>query len=669
MSDYLTPGVIYERVDATAPAVTVIRTDVTGFVGIAERGPVDQAVPVDSWRQFQTTFGSFIGAAFLAYAVRAFFENGGRRCWVVRVASPWAAPAGVALLDDSGLPAWRLEASSPGVWGDALDVNVREVRRAQTVSDPTRSAPEALGVASVSGFAADTLVRLSQDGTAPVLRVVRAADAVAGVLVFWDADPRRRGPYDAPVAGVDLGRPLLVESLAYQVLLREAGRLVRVYDDLSTVPDHPRYGPALLPVDAAEDDEVRLRGARPGGEELAIRELRDLDAPASARRALVVDAAAVVPLAGGADGLARLAVYDFVGEAFAPEDSDQLRAEKRRGLRALEEVDEVALVAVPDILVQPEVVPALAPPPPCPTDPCRPAPPRVAPRAPVAGDLPPTFSDNDVFQVQQAMIEQCERLRDRVALLDPPLSAARADGLGMGAARAWRARFDSKFAALAYPWLRVSDPLAAPGAASLVRDVPAAGHLAGVCAASDLSIGVHRAPANVALAWVQDTTVALDDASRGVLNPLGINAMAAITGRGIRIMGARTVSSDPDWIFLNVRRLLIMIEKAIGVSLAWAAFEPNDLATRTKLHLVLTTFLLSLWQRGALAGASPDEAFFVKCDDENNPPSLRDLGQLHVDIGVAPSKPYEFVVLRVGRVDNEFETTEVTGGISGRGNN
>lgn len=668
MSEYLAPGVVYERVDATAPAVTVIRTDVTGFVGIAARGPVDRAVPVDSWRQFQTTFGSFIGAGFLAYAVRAFFENGGRRCWVVRVASPWAAPAGVELVGGAGVPSWRVEASSPGVWGDALDVNVREVRRAQTISDPARSTPEALGVLTVSGFSASTLVRLSQDGGPPVTRVVHAADAVAGTLVFWAQDPAERRPYEAPVTGVDLGRPLLIESIAYQVLLREGGRLVRVYDDLSLVPEHPRYGPALLPV--AGDDQVRSCVERSAGEELAIRELRDLDVLGPASLTLAVDAAAVIPLAGGADGLSRLGVYDFVGAPLSPEDSDEQRALNLRGLRALEDVNEVALIAVPDILVQPEVMPAFAPPPPCPTDPCRPGPVSAGPgRPPVAGDRPPRFTDDDVFQVQQAMIEQCERLRDRVALLDPPLSAARPDGLGMGAARAWRARFDSKFAALAYPWLRVRDPLAAPGAASLVRDIPAAGHLAGVCAASDLSIGVHKAPANVALAWVQDTTVAVDEAGRGVLNPLGINAVAAITGRGIRIMGARTVSSDPDWIYLNVRRLLIMIEKAIGLSIAWAAFEPNDVGTRTKLHLVLTTFLLSLWQRAALAGATPDEAFFVKCDDQNNPASLRDLGQLHVDIGVAPSKPFEFVVLRVGRVDNEFETTEVMGGVSGRGGN
>jgi hypothetical protein len=666
MSEYLAPGVFYQRLDAAAPAVTVIRTDVTGFVGIAERGPLDRPVPVESWRQFQATFGPFIGGGFLAYAVRAFFENGGRRCWVVRVASPWAAAAGRELFDGHGVPAWRLEAASPGVWGDALDVDVREVRRAQTLSDPARSAPEALAVASVSGFAPDTLVRLTPESGPPVYGVVRAVDAVTGRLVFWDPDPRRRRSTDAPVSGLNLGPPVLIESIAYQVVLRASARLVRVYDDLSPVPEHPRYGPAVLPVPelAVPEPTGGTTSARPP-ETLAIRELRDVGQAAVLRRAFAVTPGAVLPFAGGADGLARLGVEDFVGEPFAPEDPDEVRARKQRGLRALEQVSEIALVAVPDILVQPEEIPARAPLPSCPVDPCRPAPPPAAtPRPPVAGDLPPRFDDADVYRVQLAMIEQCERRRDRVALLDPPVAAARPDGVGMGAVLAWRARFDTQFAALAYPWLRVRDPLTGE-----LRDVPAAGHLAGVCAASDLSIGVHKAPANVALGWLQDTTVAVDDAGRGVLNALGINAIAAVTGRGIRILGARTMSSDPDWLQLSVRRLLIMIEKEDGHAHAWDAFEPNDVPTRTKLHLVVTNFLLSLWQRSALAGASPEEAFFVKCDDENNPPASRELGELHLDIAVAPSQPFEFVVLRVGRVDNEFSITEVAGGASGRGGN
>jgi len=268
------------------------------------------------------------------------------------------------------------------------------------------------------------------------------------------------------------------------------------------------------------------------------------------------------------------------------------------------------------------------------------------------------FSEVEIFQVQSAQVQQCERRRDRIALLDPPFAAARDDALGVGAASAWRGRFDSKYAAFYYPWLRVVDPLRS--LVALTRDIPPSGHVAGQYAQTDLQLGVHKAPANAPLVWVQDVTVVVNDAVQGVLNPVGINAIRPLPGRGIRIFGARTVSSDPSWRFVNVRRLLMMIEKAIDLSIQWAVFEPNDVFTRAKLRLAITSFLLALWQKGALMGSSPEEAFRIKCDEENNPPSTRDNGRLLAEVLVAPSQPFEFVILRVGRVHDEFEITEVT---------
>jgi phage tail sheath protein FI len=272
--------------------------------------------------------------------------------------------------------------------------------------------------------------------------------------------------------------------------------------------------------------------------------------------------------------------------------------------------------------------------------------------------MPPIFSEADIYQVQSGLIQQCEKRRDRIALLDPPFKAARNDRLGVGAVRAWRSRFDSKYAAFYYPWLRVVDPLRSP--TSLTRDIPPSGHVAGQYAQNDFQFGVHKAPANAPLVWTQDVTIPVNDEVQGVLNPLGINAIRPLTGRGIRIFGARTVSSDSDWRFVNVRRLLMMIEKAIDVATQWAVFEPNDVLTRAKLHLSLTSFLLSLWQRGALMGATAAEAFFVKCDEETNPPTEREQGRMLAVVGVAPSQPFEFIILRVGRANNQFEITEAT---------
>jgi phage tail sheath protein FI len=197
--------------------------------------------------------------------------------------------------------------------------------------------------------------------------------------------------------------------------------------------------------------------------------------------------------------------------------------------------------------------------------------------------------------------------------------------------------------------------------ASLTRDVPASGHVAGQYARTDFQAGVHKAPANSPVEWVEDVTAAVGNEPHSVLNPLGINVIRVLPGRGIRIFGARTVSSDSDWRFVNVRRLLMMIEKSIDLSMQWAAFEPNDALTRSKVRLALTSFLIALWQQGALMGASAQQAFFVKCDDDNNPARERDQGRLLAEVGVAPSQPFEFIVLRVGRTNNEFEISELAG--------
>jgi hypothetical protein len=661
--------VYYERVDASPPGIAALRTDIAGFVGIAPMGPPDTPVPVQSFRQFQANFGAFTGSGFLAYAVNAFFANGGTKCWVVRVAPPSVAAASVVLSSPApgSAPLWRVEASSPGVWGNDLDITVEETHRAQTVSlGNSPVTPQWTAVASVSGFSRATLVRISQAGKPAVVyqyKVVSQVDATNGLLIWVAANPDDRLPYDAPLSGFAANRPLLIESVEYTLLVWNLGRLLRTYQGLSLVPEHPNYGPVLLPpLQILQANPAMVPKSSTAPEPVALRELRQVDAlPVQGFQPIDVSGEFPAPLVGGVDGLALLSVYDFIGEDVDPLDDDVTRARKQRGLRALDLVDEVSILAVPDIQIRPIEPPAKVPRPPCVPDPCLPAPPPgPAPgREPAVGDLPPIFTDDQVYQVQVVMIARCEQLRDRFALLDPPFLASRNDAAGAGAIRAWRARFDSQFAAIHYPWLRVVDPLLLGGGAGLTRDFPPCGHVAGQMASTDLTQGVFKAPANAPLAWVQDVTVAVNDALHGVLNRDGINAIRALPGRGIRILGARTVSSDTDWRFINVRRLMMMIEKAILVSTQWAVFEPNDVHTRSKLRLSLTSFLIALWQRGALLGDSPAAAFYVTCDASNNPPAAVDEGQLLAEVGVAPSQPFEFVVVRVGRTDNQFQVTDV----------
>ena len=186
-----TPGVYYQRVDVSAPAISALRTDIAGFVGIATRGPLHQALPVQSFRQFQAYFGDFTGAGFLSYAVRGFFENGGQRCWIVRVASELAAAAETNLQSASAHDIWKISASSPGVWGNDLEIALRETHRAQTLSEPKGSAPEFSEVASITGFSRGVHVRLSQ-GTNTIYKVVSDVDAVTEPPHLASPETRKR---------------------------------------------------------------------------------------------------------------------------------------------------------------------------------------------------------------------------------------------------------------------------------------------------------------------------------------------------------------------------------------------------------------------------------------------------------------------------------------------
>jgi phage tail sheath protein FI len=666
MPEYVTPGVYYERADASDAFIAPLRTDIAGFVGIARRGPVGLAIPVDGWRQFAAWFGDFTGSGYLAYAARGFFENGGRRCWIVRVAGATATSAsGVALAAPTPAapppftPAWEVRASSAGVWGNDVEVEWRETHRAQIAADPALSTAEYAIVSSVAGFERGTHVRVFVTPGVPAYRVVSAVDPGRRRLYWVNPQPKLRLSFEQPLTGFDTSRPLIIESIEYTLLAREVGKLVAVVENLSLSPAHRRYGPAVLaPIDTPEEGRFNARNTGSNAPGPVV--LRELRSDTDIAKLWPLASASLVrqTLNGGADGLAPLTARDFIGDAPDPFDDIATRTSKRRGIRALEPVSEVAVVAVPDIHIHAAYPPLKRPPPVCVPDPCLPPPPSApaTPRVASIGDLPPRFTEQQIFQVQQALIDHCEMAQDRFALLSPPLETVDDARLGIGPLREWRRRFDSAFGALYGPWLLVPDPLQLD--ASGLRAIPPCGHVAGFIAQTDLRIGVHRAPANGALTWVQNVTLPVDDELHGVLNPENVNAIRCFAGRGLRVFGARTLSSDPDWRFVNVRRLLLMIEKAIRIGSQWVTFEPNNSLTRTTLHLALTSLLLEIWRRGALAGATAREAFYVNCSETQNPPAKRDLGMLIAEIGIAPAKPFEFIVVRVGVSDNALEISE-----------
>lgn len=252
------------------------------------------------------------------------------------------------------------------------------------------------------------------------------------------------------------------------------------------------------------------------------------------------------------------------------------------------------------------------------------------------------LDDEGLKAVQLAMIAHCELMGDRVAILDAP------PGLNAQQLRDWRmdfAGYDSKYAALYWPWIRVMDP-----ATGKPTTMPPSASVAGVWARNDETRGVHKAPANEIIRGAISLELNITKGEHDTLNPVGVNCIRAFPGQGIRIWGARTLSSDPEWRYLNVRRLFNYVEKSILLGTNWVVFEPNDPALWDRVRRTVIMFLRRVWQTGALFGATPAEAFFVKCDEENNPAENRDAGILTIEIGIAPVKPAEFVVFRLSQL-------------------
>lgn len=308
----------------------------------------------------------------------------------------------------------------------------------------------------------------------------------------------------------------------------------------------------------------------------------------------------------------------------------------RVGLDVLEQIDEVAIVAVPG------------------------------------------YTDAASYD---AVLAHCEKLQDRVGILDAPenvdditlltqVATAKAgpasvkdapEGSGNAtrtpAASGLRPRqSDGGYAAFYFPWITVRDPLSAND----LVNVPPSGHLAGIWARADATRGVHKAPANEPVLGALNVTYLLTREEQGILNQNGVNCIRSFVREGIRVWGARTVASgSSEWRYLNVRRLFNMIEESIATSTRWIVFEPNDRTLWKSIRRDISAFLTRLWRDGALMGRTPQEAFFVKCDEESNPPEVIDAGMVVTVIGIAPVKPAEFIVFRISQYSGGAETETV----------
>lgn len=318
----------------------------------------------------------------------------------------------------------------------------------------------------------------------------------------------------------------------------------------------------------------------------------------SAAKADMVPAAGTYNLAGGEIKTKSITLKDYQGSAA-----------ERSGLGGLEPLDDVTMICVPDLMSSFQ-----------------------------AGEI----DMKGVQAVQQAIIDYCENVRYCFAILDAP------PALMPQEVKEWRntVNYDSSRAAVYYPWIEIADMTGNNGR---TRTIPPSGHMAGIYARTDATRGVHKAPANEVVRGTLGLEVNVTKGEHDLLNPIGVNVIRSFPGRGIRVWGGRTLSSDPSWRYINVRRLFNMIEESIERGTQWVVFEPNDEDLWARVRRDVRAFLTLVWRSGALFGTTPEQAFYVKCDAETNPPEVRDVGQMIVEIGLAPVKPAEFVIFRISQ--------------------
>lgn len=644
MPEFLAPGVFVEEVSFRSPSIAGVDTRTAGFVGPCRYGPVTEAPELlTSLADFERrhgdgqplAFASATGANYLWHAVRSFFGEGGQRLYVSRVFRPLAGsypPADLATASPGPAPfadgharaalgsghALRLLARYPGAVGNLqvvftvrlgtpvpalsslADGDVVWITSAQTPLPAASPAvpPAARGLHELPVYVAHR----GAAGAWTFAGGVRPAGAAPQTTAFEPGDfaldlapgsqALRRVVLDLEVLDAN-GRALGAwGGLSLNPRPSGPGAPPRVLDQFSLAGTQPVV---LLPPADLADGVALLQAlcapAWPAGLDLRLTPAEWAAAAgnelAALKARLEAGVRATARLAGGNDGqLPGAAEYGGSGT----------------GLQPFEAIDDIAIVAAPGATWQ------------------------AASRA------------GEVAAITRQLIAHAEKLRYRIAVLDPH------EGMSVADVRAFRAGLDSSYAALYYPWVTVAD-----AAAGQRLNLPPSGFVAGIYARTDAERGVFKAPANEVVRGAVGLEAAITAAQQDVLNPEGINVLRFFQGRGYRVWGARTLSRDPAWPYVNLRRYMAYLERAIDKGTQWAVFEPNGEALWARLQGAVQDFLFNEWRAGALLGDTPDKAFFVRCDRTTLTQADLDAGRVVALVGVAPLKPAEFVIFRVGQ--------------------
>lgn len=655
---------IYRAPDELRRTLGAERMDICAFVGVAPRGPCrvpvepeasaqrprayvesgrprrrSTAVPVESWSDYQRLFGGYEGPGRLPYAVASFFEQGGRRAYIVRIVHEYHGPENFSGVGRADLPGFFSSGSPPtlvakneGAWGNRLRAALGFCARPLELLPGTTALELCIPADEI--LPAGSLLRL----TVPV------ADAAPEYHYRFVVRQGSRGlahPFAREnylvLASALAAAPLAAELVEAELVVADGAGMSEHFAGLGLAPEHPRW---LATVIYQESELVNPEEA------WLDATLTPQDTHAPPRPALRQLTNAPIIFQGGSDRYRDLAHADFFDPAWVPGN-----AEPGAGIYAVTQLCDLASLVVPDLYV-PEPLPD-AQPEETPVSlagagfaPCVDLPPAAEKLRQRQPDLPGLLLDPllpgdlaAIVALQQQVVELAAGLRRFIALLDVP------PGISQQAIAQWRAHFSSDFCAAYYPWLNIASLDDARDALILINPAAVA---AGIIARQEITFGVPHGPANTLALGVVSVDEVIAPGRHDQLHPLGINIFLPQRD-GIALTAARTLSRDPGYRQLSVRRLMTMLQRVLHRQMQWVVFEPNNAGLRVQVRHLLINFLRQLYNAGAFKGRREEQAFFVRCDGELNNQRVLDAGQLIVEIGVAPAEPLEFIVVRIVR--------------------
>lgn len=657
MPEYLSPGVYIDEVSFRSKSIEGVSTTTTGFVGPATFGPLDlEPEVVTNLGEFERTFGpgqqlAFDGGSvimhnYLWHAVRAFFTEGGSRLFISRVFRPLAGTyppdnfgtaTSATQTDGTRYDDGHARAEFPASAGanDRLQIRARFPGSAgnMRVRFTLRLGQNVLGGTpgnATIGALQNGDVVLITDQTSPISSPPAGGtfylaeqyfDTILGRETWRFND--LTSPPGSPLTLANLN-PAIDPTMSDQVrvvtvavsITPVGSSAAQVWDGLALEPDHVRNGEpdALSSYFSMNPPTQRLLRELPiiielgDGVENGLDVLNALFTANTSLQAQVLDPDSSddersydLVLEGGNDGL-RPGATEYEGEF-------DINTNRKTGLKQLEDIEDISIVAAPGSSFGYE-----------------------------------SGYRSDAQTIASHLITHAQKMSYRIAVLDS------GNGQSTSSVRAQRAKINSKYAAFYYPWVRILDPITRT---EIV--LPPSGFVSGIYARNDITRAVFKAPANEVVNLAIGFESSINKAQQDILNPEGINCFRFFEGRGYLLWGARMATDDPEWKYVNLRRYFAYLERSIDLGTQWAVFEPNGDALWANVRRTIESFLYNEWVSGALLGEKPEKAYFVRCDRSTMTQNDLDNGRLVCLIGVAPVRPAEFVIFRIGQWTGDSE--------------